>query len=196
MGKTRGEANRRALILAAAERLFADYGLQKTTVAGIAKEAHVAVGSVYLEFTSKTLIMQELSRNKYSQVLRLMRRATMTQGSYRERFEQMMNARTEALLDIAQCHVHGSELLYASCEGVHTALVEFGKAQHELLSDFLISAHEDGEFHIPSPEHTARSILLAYTQFTPPHMHAFPPSHLPKLVEEMHQLILDGLISR
>ena len=68
-------ADRRVLILQAAERLLGHYGLQKTTVADIAREAKIGVGTVYLEFNSKDAIISELSDAKYRHVLRAMRRA-------------------------------------------------------------------------------------------------------------------------
>ena len=77
---------RKVVILRAAERLLVMRGWQKTTVAQIAHEADIAVGSVYLEFSSKALIMGELAKQKYAHVLRQMRLATMRQGSFEERF--------------------------------------------------------------------------------------------------------------
>jgi hypothetical protein len=55
------EAERRQTILAAAERLLRHYGPGKTTIAEIAREADVGVGTVYLEFSSKDAILEALS---------------------------------------------------------------------------------------------------------------------------------------
>ena len=60
---TRGD--RRCRILAAAARLLADGGVNRTTIAGIAREAGVAVGSVYLEFQSKDDIIEALSLGRF-----------------------------------------------------------------------------------------------------------------------------------
>ena len=48
-------------ILDAAERLLRHYGRNKTTVSDIAREAGIAVGSVYLEFETKDAIVAALS---------------------------------------------------------------------------------------------------------------------------------------
>jgi len=72
------EAARREQILQAAERLLQHYGPQKTTVADVAREAGIGVGSVYLEFPSKEAIVEALSRARYEAVLEAMR-TTMQQ---------------------------------------------------------------------------------------------------------------------
>src|SRR3954470_12265580 len=66
-------AHRREQILKAADRLLRHYGPHKTTVADVAREAGVGVGSVYLDFPSKDALVEELSRSRYRAVLDAMR---------------------------------------------------------------------------------------------------------------------------
>src|SRR5579862_5496214 len=73
-------AQRRRCILEAADRLLRHYGPQKTTVADVAREAGVGVGTVYLEFPSKDALVEELSRTRYRSVLRVMREAATAEG--------------------------------------------------------------------------------------------------------------------
>ncbi len=187
------EIERKELILKAAERLLARHGWQKTTVAGIAKEAHVAVGSVYLEFNSKTLIIHELSRAKYAYILRKMRRAALSQGGYPERFTQMLNARTEGFLEILDTSSHGHDLLHSHCEGVHQAREFFIQAQRELLADFLGAAQDDEVFAFDSLAQTTQAILLAYSHFTPPTLFGIPREHVKPSLMAMHNLVISGL---
>jgi len=69
------EPDRRLLILEAAGRLFRHYGPFKTTVADIAREARVGVGTVYLEFRTKDSILGALSSRRHDDVLRAIERA-------------------------------------------------------------------------------------------------------------------------
>src|SRR6185295_16334525 len=88
---------RRALILAAADRLLRHYGAQKTTVSDVAREAGVGVGSVYLEFPSKEAIVEELSRSRHREVLDAMRAAASAgRRPSSERFTRALDARLEA----------------------------------------------------------------------------------------------------
>ncbi|MBN8868187.1 MAG: nitronate monooxygenase [Solirubrobacterales bacterium] len=74
-------SSRRLAILEAATRLFEHYGHGKTTIADVAREAQIGVGTVYLEFESKEAIVQELSRSTHVAVLEAMRAdALVVQG--------------------------------------------------------------------------------------------------------------------
>jgi AcrR family transcriptional regulator len=58
MGRKPKLNNRRELILEAAERLFTQLGLARTTMDDIAKEAQLGKGTLYLEFPTKEAIME------------------------------------------------------------------------------------------------------------------------------------------
>src|SRR5512140_1621330 len=92
-GSPMTEAQRRAIILAAADRLLRHYGPQKTTVADVAREAGVGVGTVYLEFPSKDAIVEELSRARHRAVLDAMRAAAGAAGTAEERLTGALDAR-------------------------------------------------------------------------------------------------------
>ena len=57
----RAKAARRELILEAARRAFAARGLRGTTIADIAEEAEIALGTIYLYFPSKEAVFAALS---------------------------------------------------------------------------------------------------------------------------------------
>jgi AcrR family transcriptional regulator len=57
---TRQSAEKREAILAAALRLIARFGLHNTPVSAVAREARVAVGTVYLYFPSKEAMINAL----------------------------------------------------------------------------------------------------------------------------------------
>ena len=72
---------RRAAILRAAARVFTSYGARKTTVADIAREASVGVGTVYLEFRNKNTLLRALSRDRFEGVLARMEQALNGEGA-------------------------------------------------------------------------------------------------------------------
>ena len=77
---THSDEQRRRQILEAAARLLRHYGPGKTTMAEIAREARVGVGSVYLEFPSKDAIVEALSVMRHNALLAAMRDAAATGG--------------------------------------------------------------------------------------------------------------------
>src|SRR5262249_23931188 len=106
---------RRAQILDTAERLLLHYGHDKTTVAEIAREAGVSVGSVYLEFESKDAIEVELPHRRHEAVLAAVRGAAQApKRLYAQRLLAALLARTRAFLALAERGAHAAELVHCS----------------------------------------------------------------------------------
>jgi AcrR family transcriptional regulator len=180
---------RQQRILLAAERLLIHYGVSKTTISDIAKEAHVGVGSVYLEFTSKDEILAELAREKHLFVLGRMQSALKDFESFEDRFRAMMTARVQAFLQVAEPGVHANELVYCGCDAVAREYEAFKTAQQKLLTSLL-------EEHLSGTEYESVSctILRAYSTFTPPALYNQHFRNLPEELEAMHDLVLRGLV--
>ena len=70
MARPKETHNRRELIVQAGRKLFGRYGIEKTTVDEIAREAGISKGAIYLEFPSKDEILlagvREFSAREYS----------------------------------------------------------------------------------------------------------------------------------
>src|SRR3954470_24302630 len=129
---------RRAQILEAADRLLRHYGAQKTTVADVAREAGVGVGTVYLEFPSKDALVEELSRTRHREVLDAMRAAAgVGRYSFAERLTRALDARLEALLALADAGTHACDLVHCVSAAVKTAQVSFHHAELSLVADLL-----------------------------------------------------------
>ena len=140
-------SERKLMILEAAARILHHQGTQKTTVAAIAREACVGVGTVYLEFSNKGAILHELARSKFELVLRRMRREAMGRGDHGERLCQMMVARTQAFLELEASGEHGADLVHHPCQAAMEARRGFERSQHELIADFLDQAHDLEALH-------------------------------------------------
>ena len=83
--KPTSDPARRQLVLQTAARLLRHYGPMKTTIADIAREAGIGVGSVYLEFCSKDDIVEALSSDGHGRVIAAMRDALSVEGPWADR---------------------------------------------------------------------------------------------------------------
>jgi AcrR family transcriptional regulator len=190
-------SKRRKKILCAAERLLKHYGFGKTTVADIAREAGVGVGTVYLEFPSKEAIVAELSTVRHGTVLEAMRAAAGGRGSHAHRLSRMLEARVERLLKVAREGQHGFDLVRCVCPAVGEVHQEFREQEVALLSDFLSAAQKAGEFSLRNPAVTARVLIRICDTFAPR-----PDDRRPDLkqiqqeLEVLCRLLLDGLVAR
>lgn len=66
--KAKEKEELKALILAAAKKLFAEQGIEQTTIRSIAKEVNYSVGTVYLYFRDKNQILHELHSQGFAKL--------------------------------------------------------------------------------------------------------------------------------
>ncbi len=191
------EAGRRELILQAAERLLTHYGPQKTTVADVAREAGVGVGTVYLEFASKEAIIEELSRSRYDAVLCAMREAaTQTDKTFGERLIGAFDARLSAYLAQARTGAHACDLLHNSSVAVKNASERFHDEERALITGILEEGTRANELSVEDAALNARAILRAYGSFTPPWIFMGEREELFRLIGAVHRIVLRGVIRR
>jgi AcrR family transcriptional regulator len=191
------EAARREQILQAAERLLEHYGPQKTTVADVAREAGIGVGSVYLEFPSKEALIEALSRARHETVLAAMRAAaTRADTSWAQRLEAVMQTRLEAYLAQASGGAHARDLFHCANPAVKSASLWFHQEEQTLVTELLNAGAAAGEFAMTDPQLTARVILRAYSGFTPPWILCADPKEIRLLASGMHALVLHGVLTR
>ena len=189
-------ACRRSIILQAADRLLRHYGAAKTTVADVAREAGVGVGSVYLEFSSKDAIVEELSRARHRGVLQAMRAATAQDGPSGARLTAAFDARMGAYLAIAEEGAHACDLVHCPSSAVKSAQQTFHEEELSLVVDVLRRGVEAGELEARAPEATARALLRAYASFTPPWLRGRDRDALEGEIAAMHELVLHGVLRR
>jgi AcrR family transcriptional regulator len=90
-------SGKRHAILAAATDLFVQQGYEKTSIAEIAKEANVAVGSVYRQFPDKIALLSMLHFELEKHLIETMEAAWDCGLPYRDRFKPMFAALLSAL---------------------------------------------------------------------------------------------------
>ncbi len=190
------DSPRRQAILLAASRLFRHYGPFKTTVADIAREARVGVGTVYLEFRNKDAILAALSRSRHEHVLAAIERAWGDGRPAAMRLELALAARLEAFLGCRDDGAHGADLFrcaYPAVEETHRAFVE---AELALFARFLSDAMSRGELAVRDPDADARGLLLAYRAFEPPLLWELSVEVLRRDIARVHRIVLEGLLPR
>ena len=190
------EGKRRQEILRAAARLVERLGPAKTTVADVAREAQIGVGTVYLEFPSKEAIVETLSSARYAAVLEAMKLAAAGAGSSGERVCDVLEAKTDTLLRLAEGGAHACDLVHCLSPAVATAKDRFAQQERELLADLLRQGARAGELFAPEPETLAVTILRAYTVFAPPALYGLPSAEVRPALMAMRELVLKGLLSR
>lgn len=83
---------RQTAILDAAERLFASNGYEGTSTTQIAKEADVAVGTIFKHFGDKPSLLAALHRRLEAEFVEAMTEAWLSQADYAKKFRAMYRA--------------------------------------------------------------------------------------------------------
>ena len=94
--KPKGEGHeRRAEILAAAERIFVEHGYEGATIRKIDDEVGLSSTALYMHFPDKGAILQEISRQAFETLRAANDRAMAQSGPAEDRLRRMMRAYVE-----------------------------------------------------------------------------------------------------
>lgn len=189
---------RRRAILECAARLFRHYGHSKTTVADIAREAQMGVGTFYLVFPSKEAIVEELSSSAHVRVLEAMRDVAQARAydSFAERLTGVLEARVSTFLELAQEGQHACELVHCKSGPVKSVHAKFRDDEAALLQALFEDARQSG---VLAPIDVKRAVLLvqrAYATLSPPWLFEQSAEEARRAAYEMCRLLLLGLTTR
>lgn len=188
-------SDRRSAILKAATRLFEHYGHGKTTIADVAREAQVGVGTVYLEFESKEAIVQELSLSTHVGVLEAMRAASQEVTDHASRLTAVLEARTRCFLELRRKGQHACELVHCKTEAVRTAHQRFKEQELELFETIVREGQHAGAFAPCDPSTVAALVQRAFVSLAPPSIFG-SDDDATRASTDLCRLLLHGLLAK
>ena len=190
--------DRRRAILHCAARLFSHYGQSKTTIADIAREAEVGIGTVYLVFPSKEAIVEELSSTAHVRVLDAMRDIAEARAgdSFSERLAGVLEMRVAMFQKLAQEGQHACELVHCKNGPVKSVHAKFREDERSLLQRIFEEATSTGELTSLDPRRAAGLVQRAYATLSPPWLFEQPAEDARRAAHEMCRLLLLGLLTR
>ena len=191
------DARRRA-ILESAARLFRHYGHSKTTVADIARDAQMGVGTFYLVFPSKEAIVEELSSSAHVRVLRAMRDVAEARAydTFAERLAGVLETRVAKFLELAKEGQHACELVHCQSGPVKSVHARFREEEAALLRDLFADAVKTAEIAALDVTRAIALVQRAYVTLSPPWLYEQTPDEARRAAYEMCRLLLLGLLAR
>lgn len=190
--------DRRRVILHCAARLFGHYGQSKTTVADIAREAQVGIGTVYLVFPSKEAIVEELSSTAHVRVLDAMREVAEARAgdSFSERLAGVLETRVVMFQKLAEEGQHACELVHCKSGPVKSVHARFREEERLLLQRIFEQAAASGELAALDAKRAAGLVQSACATLSPPWLYEQPADEARRAAYEMCRLLLLGLVTR
>jgi len=159
---------RQRIILAAAERLLEHYGVYKTTVADIAREASIGVGSVYLEFGSKDDIIRRVAGLKHGGILDELESTARADAPAADRLGELLDTRARAFRRFMTSDGHKRDLIHCQCGPVLAAWRAYRASERALVASLIEAGVSSGEFSVTDAQETADVVIAAYASFEPP----------------------------
>ena len=128
--------DRREHILQAADRLFNQYGVEKTTIEDISKESGVPRATIYLEFPSgkENIMMACLDRYVQALLAELRELSRKSRVGRLETLKSLMLHYVLSTYDKSTQHKWESSTLEKSSTKIRNALVEFRKSRNALFA--------------------------------------------------------------
>lgn len=158
---------KRRRILAAARQRFRRYGIKKTTMQEIARDAEVAVGTLYLYFKDKDDLIVAGAEEFVARHHRQAEEILAAPGSAGDRLRQYLVVRFRSAEELRRSSRHAAELARAVLRVKPDRLWEEAAMMEGTIARLLRLGVEAGEFRIDHPEHDARVLLFAVAIFFP-----------------------------
>jgi len=171
MARPKKQLNRRNDILDAAQKLFTEKGLEKTTIDDIAKSICISKGSVYLDFKNKEEILFAVAERLVTYLVEHLELQTKNaKAPYIEFLKHLYQYHVITVFDMALSHTQNHITL------VHTSYQVKQKLSH-LLERWLINiacilekAEKNGEIkHFDDYKKLANLMQISLQGFFPPY---------------------------
>ena len=167
--KSRGQ-DMQTTILEVAERLFAEIGFEKTTVADIAREMHMSPANVYRFFSSKAEINEAAARRLLAEVVATVAKIASAADPAEDKLRAFLAGLEKANADRFLNHRKLHELVEAAFDENWPPAKEHVEAITGLLSEILSQGDCDGAFSVGDCDLGAILVRSACMQFYHPRL--------------------------
>ncbi len=139
-------AGKRALILAAAEQLYLRYGIRRTSMDDVAREAGIAKGTIYLYYDSKETLNAAVVEKVCADILADGRRALGEPGTLVQRLVAFLDAWKGKPSRLMASSPHTAEIIESTATVPVAITASFYAQMRAMLADALRDAgivHDD-----------------------------------------------------
>ncbi|NOZ86183.1 MAG: TetR/AcrR family transcriptional regulator [Deltaproteobacteria bacterium] len=180
-------------ILEAAKKLFAKYGLKKTSISDIAKKAGVGKGTVYSYYQGKEELFATVVRHEAATFLSMLRKAVRQADSAKEKLRTFLMSHFKQLEEVATLHQITREAMYELWPEAERALQDLRLEEQSILTDILEQGEENGELEVKDVKLVSAAMYAAIKALETPWMLDGRELALDRKAEALVDLVLRGL---
>ncbi|MBW2091204.1 MAG: TetR/AcrR family transcriptional regulator [Deltaproteobacteria bacterium] len=152
-------------ILNTAKKLFARYGLRKTSIEELARMARVAKATIYNYFGSKDSVYLEVLRLEMSELVEKVSYLVDQESLPRDKLAAFIKAKFRYMgkaINILNLDREGTENLLPGAKSIRNELFN---REVDIIHSILVDGVKKGFFYLNHPLVTARAIALALRGF-------------------------------
>lgn len=187
------DQERRHQILEAARHRLEHYGYEKTTMAEIAADAGIAVGTLYLYFRNKEDLRVAFGEECQKRYLDSLERIARSGLPPAERLRQLARLRVLAIKEEMEATPHGGDILLRMMQKGHACCRGMQEREVAMIEEILREGAASGEFSVPDPARTARVFRSAFAGFMPPACLGRPSEEITREIDALYTLLVRGL---
>jgi AcrR family transcriptional regulator len=193
---TRIERTKRDTILLAAQRLFARFGLRKTTVEEIINLAKIAKGTFYKYFPDKEVLFLEVVEKESASLVSAIREAVAQASTSQEKMKAYLETKACKIAELVNLYQVTRERIdeyWPQIEGVREKyLIE----EQRIVREVLIDGVDKGELEVAEPELTAFAIVIAVKGLESSWIMETGPLELEQGMDLLLEVLFRGIIKR
>ena len=183
-------------ILDAAGRMFGRYGIQKTTVTDIVREAGISRATLYKHFESKEDIFREVLSREIMEILDADRRAVAGAETTREKLHAAIVTHTDMLREKINIYNVTMDAFVSLMPRWREHFDEFVRGTVEMYGGILQEGHEKGEIVVEDVRLTTWSLLLMLKGIFMGIVSGDIKEDRDDIVERMLDIMMEGLRPR
>ncbi len=155
------EKRKHYLILNTARKLFSKYGLRKTTVAEIAKDARIGKGTIYHYFKSKEDIFSAVVKHESDLLIEKINEAVSIEKKPQDKIRTFILTKIKYLKELINLNEVRKEALEELHDRANIERKSYFEQEIKLLKDILKEGNKKGIFSVKSPGRISMVIISA-----------------------------------
>jgi AcrR family transcriptional regulator len=193
---TKIERTKRETILLAAQRLFARFGLRKTTVEEIINLAKIARGTFYKYFPDKEALFLEVVEKESASLVSAIREAVAQSSTSQEKMKAYLETKVYKIAELVNLYQVTRERIdeyWPQIEGVRE---KYLTEEQRIVCEVLTDGVDKGELEIAEPELTAFAIVIAVKGLESSWMMETSPLELEQGMDLLLEVLFRGILKR
>lgn len=154
--------DRKEVILSVAQRKFARYGLHKTTIDEIAKDARISKGLIYHYYSSKEDIFYAVINKEVKYLESLIRKAISREITPQKKLETFIKTRLNRMLEVVNLNELNKEVVKILIPEIEKGLINYRKKEIKIVSSIIKEGMRNGDFKKVNPDKTAFIFLSLF----------------------------------